>query len=282
MDITLPSHAKINLGLRIVGRRTGGYHLLHTLFQEVDFGDQLTFKSQPTREITFEVGGLQAVGVPADDTNLCLMAAHLLQAATGEKQGAHIILDKYIPPGAGLGGGSSNAAQVLRGLNIIWKLGRDWPVLASLAKQLGADVPFFIRGGLQLGEGIGEALTPLYRRLSQTIVLVMPPFGVNTAWAYGQFAGQESFPPPPGFDQLITQDPIPWKAFTNDFEEVVFARYPELSAIKEDLQAAGAVHAGLSGSGSTVYGLFREPHADLLRQSFAGCQVQICAPAKGV
>ena len=258
MTLTLQAHAKINLGLRIVGRRKDGYHRLHTLFQEIDFGDEVILEETPSGAVTLEVTGPYAKDVPADETNLCLQAARLFQKEAGIHDGVQIHLKKQIPPGAGLGGGSSDAALVLRGLNLLWKRGRRWDQLEQLAGQLGADVPFFIRGGLQLGEGIGELLTPLATRLPYTVVLVIPPFGVDTAWAYGQFAARQTFPAPPGFDRLIAQDPIPWDAFTNDFEAVVFPEHGLLRTLKAGLLAAGAVWAGLSGSGSTVVGLFEE------------------------
>ena len=274
MTLTLQANAKINLGLRIVGRRKDGYHRLHTLFQEIDFADEVTLEEAPFGGVTLEVTGPYAKDIPADETNLCLQAAGLLEEQAGIHDGVQIHLKKHIPPGAGLGGGSSDAATVLRGLNLLWKRGRRWDQLEQLAGQLGADVPFFVRGGLQLGEGIGELLTPLAARLPHHVVLVMPPFGVNTAWAYGQFAARKIFPEPPAFDQLIMQDPIPWEAFTNDFEAVVFPRHPELGAIKAALLAAGAVWAGLSGSGSTVAGLFDSPpNIRNLDQQFPDCHV---------
>ncbi len=256
MSLSLIANAKINRGLRIVGQRDDGYHLLHTLFQEIDFGDEVILTDQPRLKVTLEVTGPAAGGVPTDESNLCLRAARLLQSRAGAGQGVHIRLEKRIPVGAGLGGGSSDAAAVLKGLNELWQTGMTVQEMEGLAVELGADVPFFIRGGLQLGEGIGEALTPLEHALPFAVVLVIPPFGVDTAWAYGQFASRQSFPPPPAFDELIAREPIPWEVFTNDFEEVVFPRYGQLAEIKRGLLKAGAVHASLSGSGSAVVGLF--------------------------
>ncbi len=269
MSLQLRANAKINLGLRIVGRRSDGYHLLHTLFQEIDFGDEITLDARPDKRLTMEVTGPLANKVPAGNDNLCLQAARLLREVSANSTGVHITLHKQVPPGAGLGGGSSDAATVLKGLNDLWQLGLSASELEMLAVRLGADVPFFLRGGLQLGEGIGEVLTPLATSLAYTIVLVLPSFSVDTAWAYEQFAGRQSFPPSPLFDQLITRDPIPWEQFTNDFEEVVFPHHPELADIKQRLYDTGAVYAGLSGSGSAVLGLFEEvagatPHSEEL------------------
>ena len=289
MSLSLTANAKINLGLRIVGQREDGYHLLHTLFQEIDFGDEVTLTDQPSGPVSLEVVGAAAypsgpdvsVGashrtgaVPTGDQNLCIQAARLFKARVGAGQGVHIRLDKCIPVGAGLGGGSSDAAAVLRGLNRRWQVGLSAMELERLALRLGADVPFFIRGGLQLGEGIGEALTPLEHALPHTIVLVIPPFGVDTAWAYRQFASRRSFPPHPAFDKLITREPIPWEDFTNDFEEVVFPHYGQLAEIKQGLLEAEAVYAGLSGSGSAVYGLFETtPQTDKLQEGLPYCRV---------
>ena len=277
MSLTLTANAKINLGLRIVGRRNDGYHLLHTLFQEIDLGDKLTLTGQPNVKVTLEVTGPTAGGVPIDESNLCLRAAQLFKENTGTDQGVHIRLEKRIPAGSGLGGGSRDAAAVLRGLNQLWQTGMPTGELEQLAVRLGADVPFFVRGGLQLAEDIGELLTPLEHELPYAIVLVIPPFDVDTAWAYRQFAPRQSFPPPPALDDLITRDPTPWEAFTNDFEEVVFPRYGQLAEIKQGLLEVGAVHAGLSGSGSAVYGLFEGPPPEAaLRHRFAEYQVVVC------
>ncbi|UCH63295.1 MAG: 4-(cytidine 5'-diphospho)-2-C-methyl-D-erythritol kinase [Fidelibacterota bacterium] len=282
MPLSLTANAKINLGLRIVGRREDGLHLLHTLFQELDFGDEVTLTDQPDPKVTLEVTGPAAGGVPTDDNNLCVQVARLFQEKTGAAKGVHIQLVKRIPPGAGLGGGSSDAAAVLKGLNELWHTGMTVPEMEELAVELGADVPFFIRGGLQLGEGIGELLTPLERMLPYTVVLVIPPFGVDTAWAYGQFASRRSFPPPPALDELIAREPIPWDAFTNDFEEMVFPRHGQLAEIMEGLLATGAAYASLSGSGSAVYGLFEEPPPEAeLRRRFAESQLVICQAVSG-
>ena len=130
-----------------------------------------------------------------------------------------------------------------------------------------------------MGEYIGSDLTPITRPLPCHVVLVMPPFGVDTAWAYGQFAGRKTFPEPPAFDRLIMEDPIPWEAFTNDFEAVVFPRHPELGEIKGRLLEEGAVWAGLSGSGSTVVGLFfGGPPLEDLQDQLPGNMLVTCRP----
>ena len=274
MPLTITANAKINLGLRIVGRRENGLHLLHTLFQEIEFGDYVTLTNRSNVKVILEVTGPAAGGVPTDESNLCIRAVTLFNERTGNGRGIDIRLEKRIPAGAGLGGGSSDAAAVLKGLNQLWQTGMTVPEMEGLAVKLGADVPFFIRGGLQLGEGIGEVLTPLELALPYTVVLVIPPFGVDTAWAYRQFASRTDFPPPPAFDELITRKPIPWEAITNDFEEVVFPHYRQLAEIKAALLEQGAIFAGLSGSGSTVVGVLDSLlNINSLGQRFPDCRV---------
>ncbi|MEE9466259.1 MAG: 4-(cytidine 5'-diphospho)-2-C-methyl-D-erythritol kinase, partial [Candidatus Neomarinimicrobiota bacterium] len=254
--------------------RTGGYHLLHTLFQEIDFCDEITLSTGSDDRLTMEITGPLATQVPVGDDNLCLQAARRLQEVSATAKGTHIKLHKWVPLGAGLGGGSSDAAAVLKGLNALWQLGLLANELEKLAVRLGADVPFFIRGGLQLGEGIGEQLTAVNINLPYTVVLGLPSFGVDTAWAYRQFTGRQQFPEPPRFDRLIKQKPIPWSAFTNDIETVVFPHHPELADIKQRLFDAGAVYAGLSGSGSAVVGLFdKVPGATLQLEEIPDCRV---------
>ncbi|MCH7498019.1 MAG: 4-(cytidine 5'-diphospho)-2-C-methyl-D-erythritol kinase [Candidatus Marinimicrobia bacterium] len=274
MALTLPANAKVNLGLHITGRRDDGYHLLHTLYQEISFGDTLTLSEGSSGSVTMRVSGPAAEGVPTGGDNLCVRAARLLQARLRTRRGVHILLQKHIPAGSGLGGGSSDAGAVLRGLNRYWQAGLTPAELEALAVELGADVPFFIRGGLQLGAGIGDDLTPLSQQLAYALVLVIPPFSVDTAWAYGQLAARESFSAPPAFDQLLAQTPIPWDRFSNDFEGVVFPRYRRLAEIKRELRELGAVYAGLSGSGSAVFGLFEEAPGDKAHyQRWPDCQV---------
>lgn len=280
MTLSLPSNAKINIGLRIVGQRDDGLHLLHTLFQEIDFGDHLTIRSLPTADITLAITGATGKTLLPDAGNLCYQAAQLLQRKTGTRKGAYIHLEKHIPVGAGLGGGSSNAATVLRGLNQLWGIYLAEQDLEEMAVELGADVPFFIRGCLQLGEGIGEILTPLKVDLAHSILLLVPPIQISTAWAYSQWAGQKEQPAAAALDQLITQQPIPWEKFSNDFERVIFARYSQLKALKEDLLKAGAEYASMSGSGSTLYGLFTDRKvAKRAAAKMTGGQVILTCPA---
>jgi 4-diphosphocytidyl-2-C-methyl-D-erythritol kinase len=141
-------------------------------------------------------------------------------------------------------------------------------------------VPFFIRGGLQLGEGVGDRLTPLAATQIAAIVLVIPDLKIDTGWAYGLFADRQEFSQPPRLDTLLARKPVPWTSFRSDFEEVIFPQHPELRTIKEMLLEQGALHAGLSGSGSAVYGLFeKEPEVSTLPEMPLQSRVILTRPA---
>jgi 4-diphosphocytidyl-2-C-methyl-D-erythritol kinase len=235
------AHAKINLGLRVLAKRKDGYHNIDTLFAEVDLADELTIKARKDGEI--HVSGLD---VP-DEKNSIFQAAWLLQQLSEEAVGVDITVEKKIPMEAGLGGGSSDAAVTLKALNKIWKLKLEEKRLEHLAIKLGADAPFFIRGGVQRGRGIGERLSPIDwpKGLAKNVVIVVPAIPVSTKWAYEYI-----------------ELPKKWVEFepgdlTNDFEKLLFPRLPLLKNIKMMLKRHGASEASLSGSGSAIYGLFK-------------------------
>lgn len=248
----LRAYAKINLGLRILARRPDGYHDIETIFHQINLYDEI--------ELTQSEGGIHCITSGADiaeETNLCVRAARLLQSATGASHGVTIQLTKRIPIGAGLGGGSADAAATLRGLNILWGLRLSDADLRQLAAQLGSDVPFFILGGTALGTGRGEILEPLELSIPYWIVVCIPQVHVSTAWAYSQVS--------PARERNITsvgtfrRDGIfDFTMLQNDFEPVVFRAYPEIAALKEELLRRGAVCALMSGSGSSVFGLFSD------------------------
>lgn len=262
-SLTIAAHAKVNLGLRIVGRKSDGYHLLHTLFAEIDYGDSVTLTATSDGQISLEVTGPQADQVPTDDSNLCLAAAHLMKKETGHAGGAHLTLDKQVPPGSGLGGGSSDGAAVIKGLNQLWSTGIPDDILEVLAAELGADVPFFIRGKVQLGRGVGDRLSPVALANDPAVVVVIPPLQIDTGWAYSLFDGQAEFAGTDDYGEIAESSPVQWDRLENDFEEVIFPHHPHLQEIKAALIQAGAVYAGLSGSGSAVVGLFDKVPASL-------------------
>lgn len=253
------AHAKLNLFLRVVGRRPDGFHELETVFQSIDLADVLTV--EPADDLRLSGGSAEA---PPGPENLVLRAAAALREAAGGRRGAAIHLEKRVPVGAGLGGGSSDAAAALLALNRLW--GLDFPPerLAALAAALGSDVPFALRGGSAVGRGRGELLEALPTP-SLWFVLVRPPFPVPTARAYGLYRPAPPESPSLGafLAALASGDPARLApVLRNDLEPGVFGAWPELAALRERLLAAGAVGARMTGSGSVLFGLARdERHA---------------------
>ena len=270
------SNAKINLGLRVLNKREDGYHNLQSYFVEIDLRDELGFSSSATFQLFVE-----GANVPDDDSNLISKAYKIIRAKTETVDTEYAIhLKKKIPMGGGLGGGSSNAAATLNALNQLWKLNFTLQELEKMGVELGADVPFFIKGGVQLVEGIGDILTPMdYALLKEySFLLVVPPIHISTPWAYN--ALNKTLQPNkrlPKFSPL--SKPMKWELFDNDFERVIRKTYPEISNIKEKLQNAGALYAGLSGSGSTVFGVFdNHQKAEALLENFSPYQTFLSSP----
>lgn len=237
-----PAPAKLNLFLHITGRRADGYHVLQTLFQFIDFGDQLRFHLNDEGRV-YRLGELAGV---AEDDDLCVRAARLLQAETGCRQGAGIALAKRLPLGGGLGGGSSDAATTLVALNHLWDLGLDEDALATLGLRLGADVPVFVRGHAAWAEGVGEVLQPVM--LDEPWFLVLVP-GVSVATA-ALFAHPE-----------LTRDqpPVKMRDFLagtcgNVFEPLVRQACPEVEAALQWLSERAA--ARMTGTGACVFAAF--------------------------
>ncbi len=260
-SLTLSSFAKINLDLRILGLRPDGYHDLRTIFQSLALADRVT--------VTRRRGPLAIVcdapDVPSDRRNLAWKAASLLwrtaRLGRGEARDVEIRLEKRIPAEAGLGGASSNAAATLLALNRIWEVGLDGSSLSRLAARLGADVPFFLAGGTALGLGRGDDIYPLAELPPLDVVVMRPGFGVATAEAYGWYDADTRRRKPP------TPRPIPpgWPAWAatlrNDLEPPVTRHHPTITRIRQSLLDAGAVTAAMSGSGSSVFGLFERTDA---------------------
>ncbi|MEA2492043.1 MAG: 4-diphosphocytidyl-2-C-methyl-D-erythritol kinase [Acidobacteriota bacterium] len=248
--LTVRSYAKINWSLRITGKRADGYHDLETLFQQISLHDVLTFAPADALTLTCD-----DPSIPVDETNLVLRAARLLGAPP-----VAIALQKHIPAGGGLGGGSSNAAATLLTLNRMFSLGRrDLP---ELALQLGSDVPFFLGGGTAYAVGRGEVLTPLTAAAPIPLLLLLPEERVLTRDA---FARIRTFSPPLGLDRYraIVEDDVfaHEPELINDFEEPVFSLLPRLRELRDRLRATGAAWAHMSGSGSTIVGAFTNQHA---------------------
>jgi 4-diphosphocytidyl-2-C-methyl-D-erythritol kinase len=259
--LTLPAPAKLNLMLHILGRRADGYHELQTLFQFLDHGDELDFAVRADGVIQLH-SDLQDV---PHDSNLIVKAARQLQAMTGCTLGADIWLRKVLPMGGGIGGGSSDAATTLLGLNHLWQLGCSEDRLAALGLRLGADVPVFVRGHAAFAEGVGEILTPVEPAEPWYLVLV-PQVSVSTAEIFS--------------DPLLTRDSAPIKVrpvlegnSRNDCQPVVERRYIE---VRNALNLLGKfTEARLTGTGSCVFGAFpSKAEADrvshLLAESLTG------------
>lgn len=261
--LELAAPAKINFYLRILGKRPDGYHELDSLMIKLEFGDRLVLKRRPTPGIEVRCPGS---GLPTGPDNLVYKAAAAFYAHCGLAPALDIRLDKRIPVAAGLGGGSSDAAAVLRGLDQLYATGLGEAALLALARPLGADVPFFVHSApAARARGVGEQLTPVpVPRGVNWIVLVNPGFGVSTQWVYDNFRLTKQNDP-----YIFTGSPA---APGNDLQAVTMAGYPELAAIRDSLLAAGAQTALMSGSGPTMFGVFadeqpaRECAARMVRQ----------------
>lgn len=252
----VPSFAKVNLSLKVLGRRPDGYHELRTVFQTVGLHDRIAFEFTPARrglDITLE----DALAIP---DNLVLRAARLFCQRQGVRGRLRMRLEKRIPMGAGLGGGSSNAAVVLLALGPL--TGRCAPLegLREMAAELGSDVPFFLFGGTALGLGRGEELYPLPEAPRYRVLIVAPPVHVSTAEAY-RALGRAELTSPVDFRKLSIFQSFVWRAeylsgAENDFESAVFGLHPELGRWKRKLERLGAHAARLSGSGAALFGVF--------------------------
>lgn len=255
--VSIKAYAKVNLGLQILGKRDDGYHDLVTVFQTVDLADKLTV-SPGGCGLQMTVSGDFAV--PADGDNLCLQAARAYLQAAGADLGVSISLHKRIPVGAGLGGGSSDAAATLRALHRIIGAEVD---LHPLAASLGSDVAFFLLGGTALGEGRGERLTPCPTPAIGHIVLAKPQLSISTREAYS-FLGPDDFSDGTHtrrlFERLRRGEAVPdcCHLVTNDFQRPVERRWPAVRSLREAMMSAGACASMLSGSGSCMFAIFAE------------------------
>ena len=258
-------NCKINLGLNIIGKRADGYHNLETVFYPLPFHDVLEVVNSSNKEESTELilSGNNIEGNA--ESNLCIKAYHLLKKHFSKLPVVKIYLHKVIPTGAGLGGGSADGAFMLLLLNDKFQLRLSQQQLINYALQLGSDCPFFILNKPSFAQQRGEVLEPIEVNLSSyKIVIINPGIHVSTSWAFTQtkFAAHNQL-------KEIINEPIKnWKEkLINDFEIPVFKKYPEIKNIKEQLYNSGAIYASMSGSGSTVFGVFPQ-HALIDRQIF--------------
>lgn len=254
--------AKINLGLEILGKRPDGYHDISSIFYPLSLKDVLEIIPAADNQVPDIVISYSGLPIETGNSeNLCVKAYHLLKKDFAKLPKIKMHLYKVIPMGAGLGGGSSDAAATLLLLNKIFKLSLSSAQLKNYALQLGSDCPFFIEALPALAEGRGEKLTPVALDLSvYKILIVNPGIHINTAKAFA--AIKPPYKKPSDLLQIIQQPVESWKVnMVNDFEMTAFAVHPSLKKIKDELYLQGASFAAMSGSGSTFYGLFLEKPA---------------------
>jgi len=251
---TYLAHAKINLGLEILRKRSDGYHEINSLFLPIPLADSLTITPAESG-ITLECDDSS---LPVDATNLCMRASLAMQKYFSIREGVHVTLKKNIPAGAGLGGGSSDAAAMLLMLNTMWNINAPLTTLHEIAATLGADVPFFLYSTPAIIAGIGERVAPLPTSLNHPLLVVFPGINVSTAWAYSHAVCEPERVATDYRKILNANKPLSeyHDLFRNDFEKIIFPRYPELAAIKMRLFTSGAAYASLTGSGSALFAFY--------------------------
>jgi 4-diphosphocytidyl-2-C-methyl-D-erythritol kinase len=265
--ITYPN-AKINLGLNIVEKRPDGYHNLETVFYPINLQDALEVNVQEGEdEFSLKVSGVPIEGEP--ENNLVVKAYRLLKKDYPDIPAIDIHMYKHIPTGAGLGGGSSDAAFMIKLLNEKFRLNLSIEKMEEYAAILGADCAFFIQNKPVFATGIGNIFEPIQLSLKgYYLVLVKPDIFVSTKDA---FAHITPIKPTQSLKEIIRMPVETWRAtMKNDFEESVFQKFPEIAAIKDKLYDLGAIYASMSGSGSSVFGIFRE-QVEFVDEIFSGC-----------
>lgn len=269
MRLRIQARAKINWTLDVVGVLPNGYHDLDMLMQSVTLCDQMTMADAP--ELTLSVRSPGGAYVPADGNNLVLRAAMALRQAAGVTRGARITLQKYIPVAAGMGGGSSDAAATLKGLNLLWGLGLSDGELESIGLTVGADVPFCVRGGLQRARGVGERLTPLALGKPLYLVAFQPCRGLSTREVFSALHEQgirdEDRPDNEAAERALERGDVPalGRSLGNVLEPVSRLKRPEIDRAIRAIEATGACGARMTGSGSAVFGVYR--HAGECRRA---------------
>lgn len=255
--ITLKARGKINLTLDVVGKRPNGYHDLRMIMQSISLYDTIKIKKTKTPGIRIHTN---LIWLPKDDRNITYKTAKLFLEESGLSSGIYIDIHKRIPVAAGLAGGSADAAAVLVGMNKIFRTGYTQEKLMEMGLKIGADVPFCIKRGTVLAEGIGEILTPLEPFPYSYILLAKPNISVSTASVYGALK-LEAIKAHPKTDEVVKAINRGDRSFViqemkNVLEEVTIPMHPEIETIKNQMLALGAVGSMMSGSGPTVFGIF--------------------------
>ena len=253
---TLPSFAKINWTLRILGKRQDGYHELCTVFQTVSLHDTLSFEESDQLELTCD-----DPNVPVDGQNLILKAAAMMRLQFAVSQGAKIHLEKRIPSPGGLGGGSSNAAAAFIGLKRLWQIDISDHELQAIAEVIGSDVPFFLYGGTTTGTGRGERIEPIENIAEQWMLIVTPDADVSTKDAFSRINAEALTSEAQKLNLTVCRNEVRsfdprFSVLINDFEESIFDSHPEIKRVKDTLLELGAANAAMSGSGASVFAVF--------------------------
>lgn len=255
--VKVKSPAKINLGLNIIKKRDDGFHDLETIFYPLNLHDEITFTKSD--EFSFESNDEI---LNTEPTNLIIKAKEELERVSGKKLNVKIELNKNIPIGAGLGGGSSNAAVTLNTLNNLFELYIDVELLSNIALKLGSDVPYFLNPVPAFAESRGEKILPINFRIDKPILLVNPGIHISTKWAFSLIKPHY---PLVSLKSLVGRKVISIKDITgiavNDFEEIVFDEYAEIKNIRDVFNQSGAMHSMMTGTGSTVLGIFENKKA---------------------
>ncbi|MFZ0455894.1 MAG: 4-(cytidine 5'-diphospho)-2-C-methyl-D-erythritol kinase [Ignavibacteriaceae bacterium] len=252
--LRLNSPAKLNFGLNIISKRPDGYHNIETIFYPIKLHDEIIIKKSNSFTFKCNIGTIST-----GKDNLVIKALNLLEEFTGQQFQADINLKKNIPVGAGLGGGSSNAASILRGINSMFNLNIPSEDLFSMAVKLGSDVPFFLDPKSKVAAGKGEILKLIDFKIKHPVLIVNPGIHVSTSWAYSKVKPKT---PVKNLNSIIENGFEKFSQLkgivTNDFEKSVFEKFPEIKKIKNILYRLGAEFALMTGSGSTLFGIFPE------------------------
>lgn len=267
-ELSIKSFAKINIGLNIISKRDDGFHNLQTIFFPLSLHDIITVKK--SENFSFHSND---TSISADTNNLILKAHKLIENFIGKEINCQIHLQKNIPIGAGLGGGSSNAASILKGLNELFLLKIEYSKLKKLALELGSDVPLFLETLPAYAESRGEILRPIKISISGYLLVVNPGIHISTKWAFGKITPRQ---PKIRLRDLIKYEEIKFddlaKYATNDFEPIVFREYPQIEEIKIRMENFDARLSLMTGTGSTVFGFFSDEEAANQAEQFFKCK----------
>jgi 4-diphosphocytidyl-2-C-methyl-D-erythritol kinase len=267
-NLVVPSFAKINLGLNIISKRDDGFHNLETIFYPLRLSDEISIKK--SMSFSFESNDKNLLN---DNSNLIICAKESLEKFLDEKLEVNIFLSKNIPIGAGLGGGSSNAAATLLGFTKLFDIQISQNELQKIALNLGSDVTFFLNPVPSYAESRGEILTPLNLKINKYILIVNPGIHISTKWAFSLITPKQ---PQISLKTLVGKNLIDIEEVldlaTNDFENKVFDHYPSIKEIKDKMIEFGAISSKLTGTGSTVWGIFDEEEPAYQTELYFKCK----------